>query len=215
MDVLELPRPVINFLRTMAKEGSRYTLSWDIFGGSDSVTLTLTWKVIDDPISMKNEILLPSSHTPIYDDLPLQMRDSTASVSPRRSRRTTKSTLTQGHTSSLERNVTQSDVPLSKRNQQRPSFSNQASLSLSLDRTSARSLTPRKNGPSILNMNNRSPPLRRMNVMVSREDDDGENPWVKRLESSPDTTIDRSSRKGDCVEISQGKVKFKSKPDYF
>jgi hypothetical protein len=48
MDVLELPRPVINFLRTMAKESCRYALSWDIFGGPDSVTLTLTWKLIDE-----------------------------------------------------------------------------------------------------------------------------------------------------------------------
>ena len=45
MDVLELPRPVINFLRTISKEMHRYSLCWDIFGGSDSVTLTLTWKI--------------------------------------------------------------------------------------------------------------------------------------------------------------------------
>lgn len=52
MDVLELPKPVINFLRTMSKEMNRYSLSWDIFGGSDSVTLTLTWKQVD----MKDDI---------------------------------------------------------------------------------------------------------------------------------------------------------------
>lgn len=45
MDVLELPRPVINFLRTMSKEMHRYSLCWDIYGGSESVTLTLTWKL--------------------------------------------------------------------------------------------------------------------------------------------------------------------------
>ena len=45
MDVLELPRPVINFLRTMSKEMHRYSLCWDIYGGSESVTLTLTWKI--------------------------------------------------------------------------------------------------------------------------------------------------------------------------
>lgn len=45
MDVLELPRPVINFLRTISKEMSRYSLCWDIYGGSESVTLTLTWKI--------------------------------------------------------------------------------------------------------------------------------------------------------------------------
>jgi hypothetical protein len=47
MDVLELPRPVINFLRTMSKEMHRYALCWDIFGGPESVTLTLTWKMSD------------------------------------------------------------------------------------------------------------------------------------------------------------------------
>jgi hypothetical protein len=45
MDVLELPRPVINFLRTISKEMNRYALCWDIYGGSESVTLTLTWKI--------------------------------------------------------------------------------------------------------------------------------------------------------------------------
>ena len=45
MDVLELPRPVINFLRTMSKEMHRYSLCWDIYGGTESVTLTLTWKI--------------------------------------------------------------------------------------------------------------------------------------------------------------------------
>jgi hypothetical protein len=45
MDVLELPRPVINFLRTMSKEMNRYSLCWDIYGGTESVTLTLTWKI--------------------------------------------------------------------------------------------------------------------------------------------------------------------------
>ena len=45
MDVLELPRPVINFLRTMSKEMHRYALCWDIYGGNESVTLTLTWKL--------------------------------------------------------------------------------------------------------------------------------------------------------------------------
>lgn len=45
MDVLELPRPVINFLRTISKEMNRYSLCWDIYGGSESVTLTLTWKI--------------------------------------------------------------------------------------------------------------------------------------------------------------------------
>lgn len=95
MDVLELPRPVINFLRTMAKESCRYALSWDIFGGPDSVTLTLTWKLIDEEnqSSILNEISSPS---PVvkqsnYDDSFIRPRStiktSTASPSPRRSRR--------------------------------------------------------------------------------------------------------------------------------
>ena len=48
MDVLELPRPVINFLRTMSKEMHRYALCWDIYGGNEAVTLTLTWKLKHD-----------------------------------------------------------------------------------------------------------------------------------------------------------------------
>jgi hypothetical protein len=75
MDVLELPRPVINFLRTMAKEGCRYVLSWDIFGGSDAVTLTLTWKLNDDQS-------LPEQ---VHDDRPIRHTDSISL--PRRSRR--------------------------------------------------------------------------------------------------------------------------------
>ncbi|CAF0747116.1 unnamed protein product [Rotaria sp. Silwood1] len=103
MDVLELPRPVINFLRTMAKESCRYALSWDIFGGPDSVTLTLTWKLIDDEVqsSMINETLSspPSSsllkqqqqqqQQQIYDNPRIRstIKDSNRPLSPRRSRR--------------------------------------------------------------------------------------------------------------------------------
>jgi hypothetical protein len=45
MDVLELPKPVINFLRTMSSERDRYLLSWDLYGNSTGVTLSLTWKL--------------------------------------------------------------------------------------------------------------------------------------------------------------------------
>jgi hypothetical protein len=84
MDVLELPRPVINFLRTMAKEGCRYVLSWDIFGGTDTVTLTLTWKLNED----ESQLSLSKSpqHPPVYDELHIRNIDS-ATSSPRRSRR--------------------------------------------------------------------------------------------------------------------------------
>jgi len=54
MDVLELPRPVINFLRTMSKEMHRYSLCWDIYGGTESVTLTLTWKINCDKSADEN-----------------------------------------------------------------------------------------------------------------------------------------------------------------
>ncbi len=82
MDVLELPRPVINFLRTMAKEGCRYVLSWDIFGGTDAVTLTLTWKLNED----QSQSLIPKSpQQQINDDIHIRQNDS--KLSPRRSRR--------------------------------------------------------------------------------------------------------------------------------
>ncbi|RNA26585.1 hypothetical protein BpHYR1_018524 [Brachionus plicatilis] len=55
MDVLELPRPVINFLRTMSKEMHRYSLCWDIYGGTENVTLTLTWKLNCDDSSDSGE----------------------------------------------------------------------------------------------------------------------------------------------------------------
>lgn len=82
MDVLELPRPVINFLRTMAKEGCRYVLSWDIFGGTDAVTLTLTWKATDDQSQL---LISKSPQQQIYDDLHIRHNDSI--LTPRRSRR--------------------------------------------------------------------------------------------------------------------------------
>jgi hypothetical protein len=85
MDVLELPRPVINFLRTMAKEGCRYVLSWDIFGGTDTVTLTLTWKLTDDESEL-SVLKSPLQQTQVYDELHIRNNDSLSS-SPRRSRR--------------------------------------------------------------------------------------------------------------------------------
>lgn len=65
MDVLELPRPVINFLRTMSKEMHRYSLCWDIYGGSENVTLTLTWKLncedSSDSVETRSEIKSPKN----------------------------------------------------------------------------------------------------------------------------------------------------------
>ena len=224
MDVLELPRPVINFLRNMAKEGTRYALSWDIFGGEDSVTLTLTWKLVDEPLTMKNEMGLPSN--PFLNESSLPLADhSSSSAAARRSRRDecqtlarpvrrrAKSNLNQGQTSSFEGTSPLSSDPTIVRSNatQRPSPSHTSartqtvvssstppaqSTSLSLDRSQRRpSLRSSKS-----NRNNRSPTttttqLRRFN------DERDENPWVQRFEAA--------------MESTQGKVKFKSQPDYF
>lgn len=85
MDVLELPRPVINFLRTMAKEGCRYVLSWDIFGGNDAITLTLTWKSNEEEEEDQPLELLKTPLEQVNDELHTRRNDSTSS--PRRSRR--------------------------------------------------------------------------------------------------------------------------------
>ncbi|CAF0763360.1 unnamed protein product [Didymodactylos carnosus] len=92
MDVLELPRPVINFLRTMAKESCRYVLSWDIFGGPESVTLTLTWKLIPDeqPLSVEELKMLstppqPSSSNQTLTSLNTMTTSRTPSTRPLRS----------------------------------------------------------------------------------------------------------------------------------
>lgn len=86
MDVLELPRPVINFLRTMAKEGCRYVLSWDIFGGNDAITLTLTWKSNenDDDNNDQSQLMKTPSEQ-VHDDLHIARNNSNSSS--RRSRR--------------------------------------------------------------------------------------------------------------------------------
>lgn len=84
MDVLELPRPVINFLRTMAKEGCRYVLSWDIFGGNDGITLTLTWKSNENNDEQLQALKSPSEQQ-VHDDLHIARNDSSSLA--RRSRR--------------------------------------------------------------------------------------------------------------------------------
>jgi hypothetical protein len=75
----------------MAKESCRYALSWDIFGGPDSVTLTLTWKLIDE--ETQSSIINESSSTikspqSTYDNPRSTVKTSHPSASPpRRSRR--------------------------------------------------------------------------------------------------------------------------------
>lgn len=71
MDVLELPRPVINFLRTMSKEMHRYFLCWDIYGGNENVTLTLTWKLQQQVMQQHSQ---QQSHT--SNSLPSQSTES-------------------------------------------------------------------------------------------------------------------------------------------
>lgn len=45
MEVLELPKAVINFMRSISQEMHRYTLFWDINGTDESVALSLKWKL--------------------------------------------------------------------------------------------------------------------------------------------------------------------------
>ncbi|CAF1216252.1 unnamed protein product [Adineta steineri] len=104
MDVLELPRPVINFLRTMAKESCRYVLSWDIFGGTDTVTLTLTWKLIDN--DEYHPSILKSSQQHINND---------SLSSPRRSRRDeNSSTSTINYISTGKNHLEENNLTLNK-----------------------------------------------------------------------------------------------------
>jgi hypothetical protein len=74
MDVLELPRPVINFLRTMSKEMNRYSLCWDIYGGSESVTLTLTWKINDLLIENNIQQQQNPQHNNLIENLTMQQQ---------------------------------------------------------------------------------------------------------------------------------------------
>jgi hypothetical protein len=75
----------------MAKESCRYALSWDIFGGPDSVTLTLTWKLIEEEtqsstINETSSTLKPQQSN--YDNPRSTVKTSHPSSSPpRRSRR--------------------------------------------------------------------------------------------------------------------------------
>lgn len=198
MDVLELPRPVINFLRNMAKEGTRYSLSWDIFGGSDTVTLTLTWNLVDESaLNETNEILLPPSSSIVNrttnprnsSDQHRSSRRDAAEDNFRSLGRRSKSQMVEEQRSSVERPDHLSLMTNSRR-----------SSPLSLDRSQHRT----NQRPSILNRTHRSS-TKETDPIKDENENENENPWVKRIETSSNK---------DC-ELTQGKVKFKSKPDYF
>jgi hypothetical protein len=243
MDVLELPRPVINFLRTMAKEGCRYVLSWDIFGGTDAVTLTLTWKLNDDQ----------SIPEQVYDDLHIRHTDSI--TSPRRSRRDVNVSRSlrgksledhnqirnkpivchPSHVSSLER----SSIINRQRKESDPIYANLShnikyntnpsssflsnnNSPLPIACTHQRQMKQQDDNPIIRKSTSTHSKLKRINHAATRndEDDNDDNhtfdPWVKRLDYSPeDNTIGKSDDDIDKTEVTSGKVKFKRKPDYF
>ncbi|CAF1283018.1 unnamed protein product [Rotaria sordida] len=114
MDVLELPRPVINFLRTMTKESCRYVLSWDIFGGTDTVTLTLTWKLNDNESQVSLSSKFPQQQQ-ICEDLYIRHNDSVSLLRRRSRRENNTSTLNRIHSSrgiSLEGNDFISTKPI-------------------------------------------------------------------------------------------------------
>jgi hypothetical protein len=242
MDVLELPRPVINFLRTMAKEGCRYVLSWDIFGGTDAVTLTLTWKLNDDQ----------SPGEQIYDDLHIRHTDS-----PRRSRRDGNvSRPTRGKSLESHNQITNKPIvchpshvstfePSSMINRQKkesdPIYANLShikydtnrstsflannNLSLPIASTPQRPIKQQDDIPVIRKSTQTYSKLKRINHIATRNDDvddDDDNhtldPWVKRLDySQEDDPIEKSTDDIDKTDVTttSGKVKFKRKPDYF
>ncbi len=244
MDVLELPRPVINFLRTMAKEGCRYVLSWDIFGGTDAVTLTLTWKLNDDQTPQQS----------IYDDL--QIRHNDATPSPRRSRRDengprpsrgksledrhltpnrTNPPPRQPQVSSLERS------PMIRRQKQEsdPIYANLCHMNYPTNPSPSFPSPPvahiyhrhpkqqqqceipilRKPAPATRLTNDISSKSRRVNHIATPndEDDDTLDPWIKRFDCSLEDHPHRTTPSYDdeSDKNTSGKVKFKKKPDYF
>ncbi|KAL7669153.1 hypothetical protein ACOME3_009819 [Neoechinorhynchus agilis] len=67
IDVLQLPKPVINFLRTMTKDDvSKYAqLTWDIAGDHEQVKLSLTWTLRTSSETLQyNQILRQSEQDP-------------------------------------------------------------------------------------------------------------------------------------------------------
>lgn len=214
MDVLELPRPVINFLRTMAKEGCRYTLSWDIFGGPDTVTLTLTWKLTDGQCQSSSVVndspshFQPSTQAQISDAVRLHMKNSVSS--PHRSRRernncvsaifrssrgksaqTTNLPADQSNHHPLVSTLDRSTVSTSQKNHSdaiytRGDYSSQSTPSTPLNMRNG-SDVPRRNVPSTPVGKKPSLSMSRPSRITAQDDDDDSlsDPWVRRLEHSP------------------------------
>lgn len=237
MDVLELPRPVINFLRTMAKEGCRYVLSWDMFGGSDSVTLTLTWKLtehrsqpfkVDEPPSTSRAI------QPVGDDQHVRTNGP-----PRRSRRdesmlvpaifrSSRGTSLEG-TRLLSTKVLSCPPPSDSlktivQHANHPPLST-AHTHRRRTKPKVHTSTPRSVLPPASMAKSTSSHMKRTEHLVtlgSNADDDSLDPWVKRFECSlEDYHDDGLTEPSGCnsnvftAEATAGKVKFKPQPDYF
>jgi hypothetical protein len=45
MELYGLPKPVLNFLRTMSEDKARYSMHWDIHGTADGMVLKLIWEL--------------------------------------------------------------------------------------------------------------------------------------------------------------------------
>lgn len=240
MDVLELPRPVINFLRTMAKEGCRYVLSWDIFGGTDAVTLTLTWKL--------NEEQSKSSQQATYANLPVYQDDIT--LSPRRSRRDENLPLkspvcrsmrgksldehvtpplpSKPNTSHLSQltSIERSIISHRQQKESDPIYANISNIKSSSNRSPSSSsrqvksscehIVRRKMTPII---NETSSKIKRIDHRTTQIDldDDTLDPWVKRFECSLEDDNPNDTDNDDIhrTNSTSGKVKFKRTPDYF
>ena len=234
MDVLELPRPVINFLRTMAKEGCRYVLSWDMFGGSDSVTLTLTWKLTEDRSQLLKVDEPPSrAIQPVGDDLHVRTNGL-----PRRSRRDEPSLVPAIFRSSRGQSLEGTRLLSTKVLSCPPPDSLQSTVQqanhppLSTAHTHRRrtkqkvhTSTSRSVLPPATIAKNTSSHMRRTEHLVtlgSNADDDCLDPWVKRFECSLEdyhdgglTEPSNGNSKMLTAEATAGKVKFKAQPDYF
>ena len=239
MDVLELPRPVINFLRTMAKEGCRYVLSWDMFGGSDSVTLTLTWKLTEDrPQLIKVDEPSSRAIQSVGDDLHVR-----TNVLPRRARRDEPALVPAIFRSSRGQSLEgtrlmstkvlscpppPSDVVQSTVQHGNPPPPSSAHTHRRRTKQKVHTSTSRSVLPSATMAKNTSSHMRRTEHLVTLnsnavdDDDDTLDPWVKRFECSlEEYHDDGSTEPSGChpkmftAEATVGKVKFKAQPDYF
>ena len=243
MDVLELPRPVINFLRTMTKESCRYVLSWDIFGATDSVTLTLTWKLIDG----ESSLLTSRSSQEIQD---FSTKNNHSILSSHRSRRDETSLIRTSRGKSLEGNNPMVDKQIAfsaqhhasssersstinqQQNESEPIYANVCRIKYSTSPSSSSSLHKhlpasiphRKDRASVPLVGKLVSKLARPSYSThstndNNGDEDGtDDPWVKRfdnlLERTSSDTIEHTPQKTIEPIIAPGRVKSKKKPEY-